>query len=202
MTAGCATGIRTWAGSSVTTWGVPGLAILVPTLFILEAVGFSVALIGFGTTLAGVTGLSVLVWAAALFAVVAVILWRGSLDATVAVAVAVGSINLVAVAGDLGDRLRERTTRRGPATAVTSPLTFDASILRADLRRGSCRVLRRTHRPDTPPRSSSPATRAGGTSWRATWPRCWSRWRSTSSSSWSSRPRSGRTCSPATPARR
>ena len=74
--------------------GRPGLAIAVPTLFILDAVGFSVALIGFGSTMAGGTGLSVLIWAAALFLVVMAILWRGTLDATVAVAVAVGSINI------------------------------------------------------------------------------------------------------------
>ncbi|MFL5675615.1 MAG: hypothetical protein ACJ779_11450 [Chloroflexota bacterium] len=75
--------------------GRPGLAIAIPTLFVLDAVGFSVALIGFGSTLAGVTGVSVLIWAALLFAVVMAILWRGTLDATVAVAVAVGSVNIL-----------------------------------------------------------------------------------------------------------
>ena len=43
--------------------GRPGLAIAVPTVIILDAVGFSVALIGFGSTLAGVTGVSVVIWA-------------------------------------------------------------------------------------------------------------------------------------------
>ena len=121
--------------------GRPGLAILVPTLFILDAVGFSVALIGFGTTLAGVTGLSVLVWAAALFAVVVVILWRGSLDATVAVAVAVGSINLLLLLVDLGDRLRKRATGR-PDGGGHQPADLRCLDPGADLRRGSCRVLR------------------------------------------------------------
>ena len=74
--------------------GRPGLAVAIPTLFVLDAVGFSVALIGFGSTMSGVTGVSVLIWAGVLFAVVMAILWRGSLDATVAVAVAVGSINI------------------------------------------------------------------------------------------------------------
>jgi amino acid permease len=75
--------------------GRPGLAIAVPTLLVLDMVGFSVALIGFGTTVGGVTGMPVVLWAAVLFVVVAAILWRGTLDATVAVAVAVGSINLL-----------------------------------------------------------------------------------------------------------
>ena len=75
--------------------GRPGLAIAVPTLLVLETVGFSVALIGFGTTVGGVTGMPVVLWAAVLFGVVTAILWRGTIDATVAVAVAVGSINLV-----------------------------------------------------------------------------------------------------------
>ncbi len=75
--------------------GRPGLAIAVPTLLVLETVGFSVALIGFGTTVGGVTGMPVVLWAAVLFAVVTAILWRGTIDATVAVAVAVGSVNLL-----------------------------------------------------------------------------------------------------------
>ena len=39
--------------------GRPGLAIAVPTLFVLDTVGFSVALIGFGPTVGGVTGMPV-----------------------------------------------------------------------------------------------------------------------------------------------
>jgi len=75
--------------------GRPGLAIAIPSLFILDAVGFAVALIGFGTTIAGATATPVFLWVAVLFLVVVVILWRGTLDATVAVAVAVGTINLL-----------------------------------------------------------------------------------------------------------
>jgi amino acid permease len=79
--------------------GRPGLAIAIPTILVLDIVGFSVALIGFGTTVGGVTGMPVVLWAAALFMVVATILWRGKLDATVAVAVTVGAVNLALLLG-------------------------------------------------------------------------------------------------------
>lgn len=74
--------------------GRAGLAISIPTVLLLDVVGFSVALIGFGTTVGGVTGMPAVIWVAALFVIVMAILWRGTLNATVAVAVAVGSINL------------------------------------------------------------------------------------------------------------
>jgi amino acid permease len=77
--------------------GRPGNLIAMPALFALDAVGFCVALIGFGTTLAGVTGVPVVFWASALFVVALVILWRGTLDATVALAVGVGLINLALI---------------------------------------------------------------------------------------------------------
>jgi amino acid permease len=37
--------------------GRPGLAVSIPTVLVLDIVGFSVALIGFGTTVGGVTGM-------------------------------------------------------------------------------------------------------------------------------------------------
>lgn len=77
--------------------GRPGNLIAMPALFALDAVGFCVALIGFGTTLSGATGLPAVFWASALFAVSLVILWRGTLDATVALAVGVGLVNLVLI---------------------------------------------------------------------------------------------------------
>jgi amino acid permease len=77
--------------------GRPGTLVAMPALFFLDAVGFVVALVAFGTTLAGMTGLPVVVGATVLFALVAATLWRGSFDATVALAVAVGIVNLVLI---------------------------------------------------------------------------------------------------------
>ena len=108
--------------------GRPGLAIAIPTLFVLDAVGFSVALIGFGSTVAGVTGVSVLIWAAALFLVVMAILWRGTLDATVALAVAVGSINvflLLLISAIAFANAQPGAFTVGPKVGVA----FDASLL-------------------------------------------------------------------------
>ena len=74
--------------------GRPGNLVAMPALFALDAVGFLVALVGFGTTIGGVLGVPAAACAALLFMVVAVVLWRGSFDATVALAVAVGLVNL------------------------------------------------------------------------------------------------------------
>jgi Transmembrane amino acid transporter protein len=74
--------------------GRPGKSVALPALFALDAVGFMVALVGFGTTIGGVTGVPAVVCAAILFGGVAVILWRGSFNSTVALAVAVGLVNL------------------------------------------------------------------------------------------------------------
>jgi len=77
--------------------GRPGNAILTPALFVLNAVGFVVALVGFGSTLAGATGLPIGGWAALLFAVNLVFLWRGSFNATVASALLVGAVNIALI---------------------------------------------------------------------------------------------------------
>ena len=77
--------------------GRPGNAVLTPALFLLNGVGFVVALVGFGSTLAGATGLPIGGWAAVLFAVNLVFLWRGSFDATVASALAVGVVNIALI---------------------------------------------------------------------------------------------------------
>jgi amino acid permease len=74
--------------------GRPGNLLALPALLAFDAVGFCVALVGFGTTLAAATGLPVLIPAAALFGIVVVVLWRRSLDATVALAVVVGATNV------------------------------------------------------------------------------------------------------------
>lgn len=74
--------------------GRPGNLVAMPALFALDAVGFLVALVGFGTTIGGVVGVPAAACAALLFTVVVVVLWRGSFDATVALAVSVGLVNL------------------------------------------------------------------------------------------------------------
>ena len=74
--------------------GKPGNAVAMPALFALDAVGFCILLVGFGTTIAAVTGLPVIACAAALFAVNAILIWRDSLNVTVALAVMIGLANV------------------------------------------------------------------------------------------------------------
>ena len=74
--------------------GRPGNVVAMPALFALDAVGFLVALVGFGTTIGGAIGAPSVICAALLFGVVLAVIWRGSFDATVALAVAVGLVNL------------------------------------------------------------------------------------------------------------
>ena len=108
--------------------GRPGILVAVPALFALDAVGFLVALVGFGTTIGGATGLPTTICAALLFVVVLVVLWRGAFDATVALAVAVGLINLgliilitVLALGAAGSGTGQPPVQVG--------LTLDASLL-------------------------------------------------------------------------
>ena len=77
--------------------GRPGNLVAMPALFALDAVGFAVGLVGFGATMAAISGLPVVACAGILFALCAIILWRGSFDATVALAVAVGLVNLLLI---------------------------------------------------------------------------------------------------------
>jgi len=77
--------------------GRPGNLVAMPALFALEAAGLVVCLVGFGTTIGAMTGLPVVLCAAALFATVGVIMWRDSLNVTVAVAVALGFVNLALI---------------------------------------------------------------------------------------------------------
>jgi amino acid permease len=79
--------------------GRPGNMLAMPALFVLEAAGLVVCLVGFGTTIGAVTGLPVILCAGALFAAVTVIMWRDSLNVTVAVAVALGFVNLALIVG-------------------------------------------------------------------------------------------------------
>ncbi len=108
--------------------GRPGTLLAMPALFALDAVGFLVALVGFGTTIGGATGLPTTVCAAILFLVVLAVLWRGAFDATVALAVAVGLVNLgliilitVLAVGAAGHSPVDGATQTG--------LTLDASLL-------------------------------------------------------------------------
>jgi amino acid permease len=77
--------------------GRAGNAVLTPSLFLLNAAGFVVALVGFGATLAGATGVPIGIWAAVLFAVNVIFLWRGSLTATVASALLIGVVNIALI---------------------------------------------------------------------------------------------------------
>lgn len=107
--------------------GRPGRLVLVPALLLLNAVGFLVALVGFGSTLEGATGVPIAVWAAVLFVVNLVFLWRESFTATVASALVIGfvcialivSIGLLALANSRPDALS------GPAAGMA----FDISTL-------------------------------------------------------------------------
>jgi len=108
--------------------GRPGILVAVPALFALDAVGFLVALVGFGTTIGGATGLPTTACAALLFVVVLVVLWRGAFDATVALAVAVGLINLGLII--LITILALGAATGGPSfPAAQAGLAIDASLL-------------------------------------------------------------------------
>ncbi len=110
--------------------GRPGNVVLTPALFLLNAVGFVVALVGFGSTLGGATGLPVGGWAAVLFAVNLVFLWRGSFDATVAFALTIGATNIALISAI---SVLALANARPEATAFPSvsldDLTIDASTL-------------------------------------------------------------------------
>ncbi len=110
--------------------GQPGNAVLTPALFLLNAVAFVVALVGFGATLNGATGLPIGGWAALLFAVNLVFLWRGSFDATVASALTIGVVNIALITAI--SFLALTHARAGAAAFPTIPadgLTLDASTL-------------------------------------------------------------------------
>lgn len=101
--------------------GRPGNAVLTPALLLLNIGGFVVALVGFGSTLQGATGVPVAVWAAVLFAINLAFLWRGSFDATVASALTIGAVNIALIvlicALALGNAM---TTGGAPASTAAS----------------------------------------------------------------------------------
>ena len=107
--------------------GRPGNLIAMPALFALDAVGFLIALVGFGTTIGGVTGLPAVLCAGFLFALVVLVLWRGSLDATVALAVAVGLIDLGLIA--VITLLAAGNALPAAAGGLDTGLVLDASLI-------------------------------------------------------------------------
>jgi amino acid permease len=106
--------------------GRPGIAVAMPALFALDAVAFFILLVGFGTTIAAVTGLPVIACATVLFVVNGVLLWRDSLNVTVALAVAIGLINVALL---VALSLIALATRGPEASSAPVELAFDASLL-------------------------------------------------------------------------
>ncbi len=107
--------------------GRPGHLVMVPALLLLNGVGFLVALIGFGSTLAGATGVPIAVWAGALFAVNLVFLWRESFNATVASALVIGfvCIGLIITIG----LLALANGRPDASSESAAGIAFDVSTL-------------------------------------------------------------------------
>jgi amino acid permease len=106
--------------------GRPGNAVAMPALFALDAVGFFILLVGFATTIAAVTGLSVIACASVLFVVNGILLWRNSLNVTVALAVAIGLLNVALL---VALSLIALATRGPDPTSAPVELAFDASLL-------------------------------------------------------------------------
>jgi amino acid permease len=75
--------------------GGSGRIVLSVTLFVINALAVVSYVIGFGLTLAVVTGLPSFVWVALLLAATLGVLQRGSLNATVATAIVIGCVNIV-----------------------------------------------------------------------------------------------------------
>jgi amino acid permease len=75
--------------------GRPGSAVVTVSMSLLNAIGLVALMIGFGSTLAGVSGLPAGLWAAVLAVAILVILRRESLDATVVSVLVIGGVNIV-----------------------------------------------------------------------------------------------------------
>lgn len=81
--------------------GRPGSVVVTVAMLLLNAIGLVALMIGFGSALAGVSGLPAGLWAVLLAVAILVILRRESLDATVASVLVIGAVNiaiLVAIA--------------------------------------------------------------------------------------------------------
>ena len=79
--------------------GAPGRVGIVIAMFAMDSVGLLVALVGFSTVLADQTGLSALVWVAALALVCIYVIRRENLNGTIAAALAIGIVLLVLASG-------------------------------------------------------------------------------------------------------
>jgi amino acid permease len=75
--------------------GASGRLVLSVTLFVINTLAVVSYVIGFGLTLAAVTGSPSIVWVALLLGTTLAVLQRGSLDATVATAIVIGCVNIV-----------------------------------------------------------------------------------------------------------
>ena len=99
--------------------GRPGGVAIGASMFVLDAIGLLVGMIGFGTVLSGQTGVSALIWVALMFVAVLFVLRRENLDATIAAALAIGIV-ILAMAGGmivLGPDARAAGAARWPAAA-------------------------------------------------------------------------------------
>jgi amino acid permease len=74
--------------------GSPGSVVVTIAMLLLNAIGLVALMIGFGSALAGATGVPAGLWAALLAGAILVILRRESLDATVASVLLVGGLNI------------------------------------------------------------------------------------------------------------
>ena len=77
--------------------GRTGGLVLSPTLAVLDLVGLTALLIGFGTTLGSATGISAAVFVAILAAVILVVVRRDGIPASVASAMVVGAVNVTLI---------------------------------------------------------------------------------------------------------
>lgn len=80
--------------------GRPGGLAISGGMFVLDGIGLTVAMIGFGTVLSEQTGISALIWVAVLFVAILFVLRRESLDATIAAALVIGVV-ILAMAGGM-----------------------------------------------------------------------------------------------------
>ncbi len=74
--------------------GPPGSLIVTIAMLLLNAIGLVALMIGFGSALAGASGVPAGVWAALLAVAILAILRRESLDATVASVLVIGAVNI------------------------------------------------------------------------------------------------------------
>jgi amino acid permease len=77
--------------------GKPGSIILIPALFLLNVISLIAFYVGISVSVADITSINPLLWAALLFLIGAYFLRRESLDATVASALVIGIVNITII---------------------------------------------------------------------------------------------------------